>query len=139
MKSFAFITMFVSVSAFAHVEPGVYKGTKADQSECSMTAGVTYFEKEMPHPLNERIAVTVDGDAFIVGHPPVVNAKEALVYFNHDVFQGILPTSTGAKLIEIEMSHTDAYEGPVSFTLVENKWRTKARSSYTCQGLKLVR
>lgn len=131
----SFAALLVSVSAFAHVEPGMYKGTKADGSECSMVAGETYFEKETPHPLNERISIRVGEDAFVVGHPPVFQPKDSFVYFNHDVFQGILPTATGAKAIEIEMVHTKDKEGPVSFTFVENQWRAKVRSSYTCSGL----
>lgn len=125
-----------ATSALAHVEPGIHKGTTADGKECSMVAGETYFEKNTPHPLNERIKITVDGTEFIVGHPPIINAKEAVVFFNHDVFQGLSPTSSGAKAIEIEMEHTEQFEGPKSFTFIENAWRAKTRVTYTCSNLK---
>ncbi len=135
----ASLLAFTTTAAFAHVEPGIYKGTTADGKECSMTAGKQYFENNTPHPLYERIPVTVGGAAFNVGHPPVINAKDAIVFFNHDLFQGILPTSTGAKALEIEMVHSAEFEGPKSFTLIENFWRANRKESYKCNDIKLVK
>ncbi len=130
--------VFIATPAFAHVEPGTYKGMTSDGKECSMVAGKQYFENNTPHPLNERIPVTVEGKTMHVGHPPVIDSKEALVFFNHDLFQGVLPTSTGAQAIEIEMVHSAEFEGPRSFTYMENFWKAKQRQSYKCNDLKWI-
>lgn len=139
MRYILLFTLLLSSPALAHVEVGTYKGMTPDGKECSMHAGVTYFEKNMPHPLNERIQITVGADVFVVGHPPVVNAAEGTAFFNHDVFQGVLPVASGARAIEIEMVHTDAFEGPARFTWIENNWRTREKSVYTCTNLQLAK
>lgn len=125
-----------SQNAFAHVEPGVYKGTKSDGQECAMAAGLTYFENNTPHPLNERIPIAVEAQNFIVNHPSSIDSKESSVGFNHDLFQGLLPNSTGANALEIEMEHSDSYEGPRSFVYISHNWKTKERLSYRCSNLK---
>lgn len=135
----ALASLFAATAALAHVEQGTYKGTTADGKPCSMAAGAQYFEKNMPHPLNERIPVTVDGTAYVVGHPPIIDSQTSLVFFNHDLFQGLFPTTTGAKALEIEMVHTAEFEGPRSFTVIENFWREKKKVSYRCNDIKIVK
>ena len=139
MKKLIVVSFFVSMTAFAHVEPGTYKGMISEGKECSMTAGETYFENEMHHPLNERIRITVGAQTFVVGHPPIISSKESVVSFNHDLFQGLLPTAKGAQAVEIEMQHSEDFEGPKSFTYIENSWREKVRESYKCENIKLVK
>jgi len=140
MKVAVFLALFaLTVTAQARVEPGTYKGHKADQSECSLVAGATFYERGTPHPLNERITITLGADTFVVGHPAVIDAEDSFIYFNHDLFLGLLPTATGAKLLEIQMEHSERYEGPVGFTFIENNWKTKERSSYKCFDLRLVK
>lgn len=138
MRWIVIAASLIVTPAYAHLNPGTYQGTKADGSECSMTAGAQYFENNTPHPLNERIPVTIGQDTFIVGHPPVIRSEESLVYFNHDLFQGLIPTRTGAKAIEIAMVHSPEFEGPRSFTYMENFWNANRRESFTCNDLKLV-
>lgn len=135
MKFFAVVLALATTPALAHVEPGIWKGTTADGKECSFHAGATYFEGGTRHPLNERISITVDGAEFKVGHPPVLDFKEPKAFFNHDVFQGVLPSATGAKAIEIEMVHEEGREGPVAFTVVDHAWKTDERGSVKCSGL----
>lgn len=138
MKAFALTlvaTSLVSFSAFAHVEPGTHTGKTSAGVECKMEAGVTYFENNAHHPLNERIKITVDGTEFTVGHPPIVDAQNEIVFFNHDMFQGVSPTSTGAKALQVEMIHTEEKEGAVSFTLIENFWKTGKKTSVVCESL----
>ncbi len=131
--------MLATVTAQAHVEPGTYKGTKADKSECSMVAGKTFFDRDVPHPLNERVEISVGSDAFQVGHPPILDTEDSYVFFDYDLFHDFLPTANGAKAVEIRMEHSDRFEGPVSFTFVENNWRTKERVSYKCSDIRLVK
>ncbi|HEX4922942.1 MAG TPA: hypothetical protein VFV50_02615 [Bdellovibrionales bacterium] len=121
-----------AVPAFAHISPGVHKGLTADNKECAMTVGETYFENNVKHPLNERIKIQVDGNAFLVGHPPVVDMAQTLAFFNHDLFQGVLPTATGAKALVIEMSHEEGREGSKAFMLIENKWKTGEKAAIRC-------
>jgi hypothetical protein len=139
MKALALASLvassLVSFAASAHVEPGTHAGKTADGTACSMEAGVTYFENNAHHPLNERIKITVDGTEFVVGHPPVIDADNAVAYFNHDLFQGIVPTSTGAKALVVDMIHSENKEGPVRFTLIENFWKTGKKTSVVCESL----
>jgi hypothetical protein len=106
---------------------------------CALIADKTHFVNDEKHPLNERINIQVGSDSFLVGHPAVVQPAESAVHFNHDVFQGVLPTSTGAKALIIEMSHEEKTEGPVAFTFIENKWKTGEKVSYTCKDLKYAK
>ena len=131
----ALVLSLVSFSAQAHVEPGKHVGQTADGKPCSMEAGITYFENNAHHPLNERIKIVVDGTEFTVGHPPVVDAENAIAYFNHDLFQGIVPTSTGAKALVVDMIHSEEKEGPVRFTLIENFWKAGKKTSVVCENL----
>lgn len=128
-----FLTLaLIPTAAFAHVEPGTYTGITADKSVCSMVAGAQYFVDDKPHPLNERIRITVDGTEFVVGHPAVIDTSKDLVSFNHDLFQGVRATNTGAQVLEIVMSHEPGKEGPVSFALVENFWKTGKKTALRC-------
>jgi hypothetical protein len=140
MKKLTLVLVFVSSIAFAHVEPGTYRGMTPEGKECSMSAGATYFENNVRHPLNERIDVSAGGADFKVGHPPIVDAGQSVAFFNHDLFQGVLPTSTGAQALVIEMSHEangERAEGPRSFTLIENHWKSGEKSALVCGSLKL--
>lgn len=136
---FVLISYFTAVSAMAHVEPGTYKGVGAKGEECTMTAGATYFEGNARHPLRERIAITVGGVEVIVGHPPVIDSSKALVSFNHDLFQGLVPTNRGAQALEIQMEHSEEFEGPRSFIFMDNTWKNDTRVSVQCNNLKLVK
>jgi hypothetical protein len=137
MKWMIALTALAATPAFAHIEPGTYKGVTNGGKECSMVAGEQYFENNKPHPLNERIRVTVGETTFVVRHPPVIRSEESLVFFNHDLFQGLEPTDTGARALEIEMVHSAELEGPRSFTWMENSWKEGRRESYRCNGIKL--
>lgn len=133
---FTFIAL-LSSSSWAHVEPGTYHGTAENGASCSMTAGETYFENQVPHPLNERIQMTIENDIFLVGHPSIVKPEESLAYFNHDVFQGVLPTKTGAKALIIHMVHSEEFEGPASYELIDHAWKSDSRKHLICKNLKL--
>lgn len=124
-----------SVSAFAHVEVGEHQGLTADGQVCSLIAGEQTFENNQHHPLNERIEIQVGGDTFKVGHPAVIDAEKGTAFFNHDLFQGVLATSTGAKALVIEMAHTATKEGPASFTLINSNWKTGESTKLVCAGL----
>lgn len=133
------IGFFVAASfqmASAHIEKGIHQGQTATGEVCSLSAGEQIFLNDQAHPLNERVHIQIGGDAFLVGHPPVVDAEKAIAHFNHDLFQAVLATSTGAKALIIEMVHTESKEGPESYTLITHDWKTGASSKLVCSGLR---
>ena len=137
MKALFFASILALAStAGAHVEPGTYVGKTPEGTACSMVAGKTFFEGGVKHPLNERISISVNGDTLIVGHPPVVDSNTGVVKFNHDLFQRVIATKTGARALEIVMEHSDTFEGPRSFTWMDDSWTEKKRSSIKCMDLK---
>lgn len=129
------IILLAALTVQAHVETGPYEGKTATGETCRMVAGPMFFDGNLHHPLTERVTVTVDGVQFTLGHPPVVDAANAVAFFNHDVFQGVLPTATGAKALVIHMDHSPAHDGPVGFTLIENFWKSGQKQSLNCGNL----
>ena len=131
-----FFVLIVSILFFnvaqAHIAPGVHKGETANGQACEMSVGKTYFENNIHHPLNERIEITINGDSFVVYHPPVVSVDEKMAYFNHDQFQGVLATDVGAKAVVIKMEHTATSEGPVEFSLITHEYSGDQRQILTC-------
>lgn len=125
--------LLIGAPALAHIEPGTYKGTYKNQV-CSMVVVKQYYENDTPHPLNERVVVRAANAEFLMGHPPVVDAATATASFNHDIFQGVLPTEAGAQALVIEMDH--AAHMPKNFTWIENFWRAGSKVSERCDGLK---
>lgn len=132
LKCAALTLPLMASTSLAHVEPGKYSGTTSQNVSCEMIAGETYFEHDQRHPLNERIKIQVDGSEYLVSHPAIVDEASGVVTFNHDVFQGVLPTSSGAKALIVHMVHTEEKEGPVSFTLIESSWRDSQSTKTTC-------
>ncbi|MEQ1878019.1 MAG: hypothetical protein ABL958_15355 [Bdellovibrionia bacterium] len=129
------LTVLFSIQAQAHVEPGKYVGASADGTACAMVAGETYFEGGAAHPLNERIKIAIGNEIVIVGHPPVVSSAQSMAYFNHDIFQGVIPHGKGAKAIIINMIHEEGKEGPASFELIDHAWKTNEKSHIKCMKL----
>ena len=136
LLTFPLTLIFLGLSAFAHIEPGVYKGQTPDGKVCEVTAGINYFLDDVRHPLNERIEMSYDGAKYVIQHPPMIDEATTSVYFNHDSFHGVLATPTGGKALVIHMAHTEAFEGPVSFTAMDHQWKTGQKASVTCLNIK---
>lgn len=136
MKSTIIALLFAGAAAQAHIAPGVHQGVNAQGKPCSMTVGRTSFENNLQHPLNERIEISIDGVAFLVRHPATINSAQGAVGFNHDLFQGLVATTDGAKAVEIEMVHEAGAEGPKAFVMMTDSWRSRQRASYRCQSLR---
>jgi hypothetical protein len=135
MKLMTAILCLLAAPAFAHIEKGNHEGKTAAGETCTLTAGDQTFVNGQHHPLNERIEIQVGADKFVVGHPPVIDAAAGTAFFNHDQFQGILATSTGATALVIEMIHTEEKEGPESYTLITHNWRANQATKVVCSGL----
>lgn len=132
---FSFVFLFSSVS-FAHIEEGQWTGMIDKGTICSMNVGVQFFENQMPHPLNERIPVEVNGVKFVVGHPAIIDASTSTAAFNHDLFQGVVATPTGAQALVIEMIHTKTEEGPKNFTFIDHNYKTGEKSALVCKQIR---
>lgn len=127
-----------SLTAVAHIEEGTWKGVVSADANCFMDAGAQTFENNLHHPLNERISVKIGSTTYSVHHPYSINAKDGSVSFNHDLFEGVVPTETGAFAVQIKMAHTASFEGPVSFVVMEHNWKTGAKEVVNCSDLKKV-
>lgn len=126
----------LSTTVQAHIEPGRYVGKTPTGSDCEMQAIRQYFEGNVSHPLNERIVIQAGNAEFTVGHPPVIQIATDTAFFNHDAFQGVLPTQTGARALVIEMNHSRARaEGPTAFHVIDHQWKTDVRQAIHCSGL----
>lgn len=138
MKSFILITLFFSLFASAHIEKGTWKGVVREGVDCYMDAGDQTFIDDLHNPLNERINITVGLIEYVVHRPYTINTSDGSVGFNHDLFEGIVPTATGAYAIQIKMAHNKTFEGPESFSVMEDNWKTGEKELVVCQSLKKV-
>ncbi len=128
--------LLFAVAAQAHVELGTYNGQTPQGQDCSMSAEGSYFENNMPHPLNERIQIKVNENIFVVGHPPVIDETQVLAAFDHDQFKGVLPNNKGAQALVVKMSHEEGKEGPTEFYLINHEYKTNQKELLACKGLK---
>lgn len=130
------IVVFLGLTARANIEIGVHQGLDQNGNVCSLTAGNQTFENNAPHPLNERISISVGDDQFQVYHPRSIDAATSTVNFNHDRLESVLPYNAGAKALVIEMVHSAEFEGPTAFTWIMDNWKTGEKSKIICSGLK---
>ena len=138
MKYLVLSAFLVSLSAQAHIEPGLYTGTTPSGDACSMIAGATTFPGGMHHPLTERFALEVESIAFSAGHPATLDVTNSAVTFNHDLVQAINATSEGAVALSVVMVHTEAFEGPGEYTFINHNWKAKTKAVIHCQNLTLT-
>ena len=138
MKTIFLITTLIAIFAQAHIEEGTWKGTVRDGVNCFMDAGKQTFEGGLHHPLAERIEVKIGNTFYSVHHPYAIDAATGKVSFNHDLFEGVVPTKTGAFAVQIKMIHSDDFEGPASFSVMEHNWKTGTTELVQCNDLKKV-
>jgi hypothetical protein len=127
-----------SFSTFANIEAGTWRGVVAENANCFMEVGAQTFENNLPNPLNERIAITIGNTTYSVRHPYSINPGNGTISFNHDLFEGIVATATGAYALQIKMIHTADYEGPSSLSVMEHDWATGFSEVVSCNQLKKV-
>lgn len=138
MKNIFLTFALFSTLANAHIEPGTWKGIINSQAVCFMDVGDQTFENDLKHPLNERISIKIGAITYSVRHPYSINTKSGEVGFNHDLFEAVVPTATGAYALQIKMAHTENYEGPTSLSVMEHNWKTGDKEIVNCHDLKLV-
>lgn len=138
MKALLLSILFFPLFASAHIEKGTWKGTVREGVDCYMDVGDQFFVDNKPHPLNERINITIGQIDYVVQHPHSINITDGTVGFNHDLFEGVVATATGAYALQIRMIHSEAFEGPESFSVMEDNWKTGFKELVTCNSLKKV-
>lgn len=132
------VLVFLGLAAHADFEVGVYQGSDQNGKVCSFSAGSQTFENNVPHPLNERFAITVSGDNFQVYHPRAIDAATSTVSFNHEILESVLPFNAGSKALVIEMMHSESFEGPTAFTWIMDNWKTGEKAKIVCTSLKFI-
>jgi hypothetical protein len=132
MKALILSTLFIASVSQAHIKPGDHFGTQRDGQKCSMTVGKTYFIDDFKHPLQERIEIKINGEDFLVQHPPVISPSRSLAFFNHDRFHAINANPTGAKAVVIDMGVVDGHKAPTRFVLIDQNYKEKTQSKKVC-------
>jgi hypothetical protein len=132
------LLLFVPGVSMAHIEDGLWKGQDEKGQACEMKVLQNYFENNTHHPLNERIKVEINGEEFVLRHPPVIKLAEKVAAFDHDTFESIVPHSKGAKALVVKMNHSEGAEGPTEFHVINHEYRADKRESAGCCALKLA-
>lgn len=130
------LLVLTTQTAFAHIEKGTWIGKTDKGLQCTMLAIETYHDGGMDHPLTERVRVRIGNDEVVLSHPPVVSAATAMAFFNHDVLQAVIPTTTGARAIVVDMHHEPGKDGgPVAFHVIDHIWKNDVRSAVHCENI----
>lgn len=128
MKSLIFaFTLLLSVKSFAGIEIGKYQGT-SEKGVCNLEVLSYSYEGGVHHPLNERVAVIENGFEWTVKHPPVINEEAGKVRFDHNFFEAVLPTPTGAKFLKMTINHDVEPHAPTSYTFIEDNYKDSSKS-----------
>lgn len=138
MKNLFLSLIILPIIAQAHIEPGTWKGTVNENANCFMEVGAQTYEGGLKHPLNERISITIGSINYSVRHPYSIDTTTGEVGFNHDLFEAVVPTKTGAYALQIKMIHTDEFEGPSSLSVMEHNWKNDQKEIVNCHDLKKV-
>lgn len=141
IQKLSLLVFLVSSAAMAHLQVGVYSGIQAGGQACQVRVKNVYYLNNQAHPLNERVDVEVQGVALTLQHPPIISSEKKMAYFNHDMFNGILPTQQGAVGFEMKISHaavrtTRDVAIPTEFHLIQHVYQGDKRSSLVCTQLK---
>jgi hypothetical protein len=131
MKAILAVLMILSATpALAHVEPGRYVGHTADGVACTMDVTAVRFEGNVPHPLNERVEVSlVNGVAFTLSHLPQIDRAENTVRPQGGVLTGVRGVPGAADAVILEMIHSEPYTGPETLTILHDDYKDATKSS----------
>tara|TARA_B110001454_G_C12723330_1_gene436726 strand:- start:15593 stop:16024 length:432 start_codon:yes stop_codon:yes gene_type:complete len=136
IQKFSLLMLLIGSAALAHLKIGTYAGVQANGQACQFTVKKIYYVNNVAHPLNERVDIDVQGVAFTIQHPPVISSEKKMAYFNHDMFQGILPTQQGAMAFELKVTHaaraTRDEAIPTEFHLIQHVYQGDKRGSLDC-------
>ncbi len=139
IQKLTLLVFLVGSAAMAHLQVGVYSGIQVGGQVCQVRVKNVYYLNNAAHPLNERVDIEVQGVAITLQHPPIISSEKKMAYFNHDMFQGILPTQQGAMGFEMKISHARVARDvaiPTEFHLIQHVYQGDKRSSLVCTQLK---
>lgn len=121
------LALLTSSAAFAGIEIGKYEGT-SEKGVCNLEVVSYSYEGGVHHPLNERVTVVENGFEWTVRHPPVINEEAGKVRFNHNFFEAVLPTPTGAKFLKMTINHDVEPHAPTSYMFIEDNYKDSTKS-----------
>lgn len=139
IQKLSLCVLLLGSAAMAHLQVGVYSGVQSSGQACQVRVKNVYYLNNVAHPLNERVDIEVQGIAMALQHPPIISSEKKMAYFNHDMFQGILPTQQGAMGFEMKISHARVTRDvaiPTEFHLIQHVYQGDKRSSLVCVQLK---
>ncbi len=124
------LSFLFTLEAQARVAKGVYKGLDQNGNPCVFEIGDTWFADEYEHPLTERVPVVKlkfsgmkpQYDMWQMGHPSIVDIASVKVGFNHDLFQDVIPTFTGAASVTLFKTDTKPAK-PTSLVYMEEHYK----------------
>lgn len=139
------LSCLFALNAFAHVTPGKYEGQDQNGKPCTFTVGDSWFEDNVAHALNERLPVShiafnekfVDEVIWNLAHPPVVSLDFGTNRINHNLFQQIIPSKSGA--VSVTLLINDEKRGeqpPYGIVYINDNYRSQSQSSKMACTLK---
>lgn len=139
MKRYLFIFSFLlSGLAFSAVEIGNYTGIDEDALPCEIKFEEKYFLEGHPeNPINQRFKVLFDQIEFTAHHPILFNHETREVTYHPHYLYAYRGTTDGAILLSVFISDDEGEEGPLSFEVINQNWRTGAKDIFRCFGLVL--
>ncbi|MBL7543458.1 MAG: hypothetical protein JNL11_06555 [Bdellovibrionaceae bacterium] len=139
LKKLLVLFVLASSISMAHLKVGIYSGVQNNGQTCHVRIKSVYYLNNQAHPLNERVDIEVNGVAMTIQHPPIISSEKKMAYFNHDMFQGIIPTQAGGMALELKVTHatraTHDEAFPTEFHLIQHVYKNDQRSSLVCVRL----
>lgn len=133
-----FLVLATSHKVLAHIEKGTWRGEVSESAHCFMDVGETLFINNIANPLNERIEIKIGQTQYQVRHPYQMDVETGTISVNHDFFEDVVPTSTGAFALQIKVAHAPTYDAPESLVVMEHDWQTGFKEVVTCKNFKKV-
>ncbi len=128
-----FSVLFVTLTAEAHLEKGVYSGLGLNGNPCSFEVIDIRFENGVKNPLNERVLIKYGSKELNLQHLPVVNAEDGTVQFAHEQLTAVEGTPSGGSAFVLKMNSQS--HRPDSFVLLNDQWKDDTKSVTTCSNL----
>lgn len=131
MALFSFL--FVTLTAEAHLEKGVYSGLGLNGNPCSFEVIDIRFENGVKNPLNERVLIKLGSKELTLQHLPVLNVQDGTVQFTHEQLAAVEGTPTGGSAFVLKMNSTT--HKPDSFVVLVDEWKDDTKTVGTCSSL----
>lgn len=138
LKSLFAVAALTASQAFAHIEPGIYRGT-SDGAPCTVEILSITFEGDFKHPLNERVKASVNNQLpLTLSHLPKVDIAGNKIEHEKGILTGAVAEAMGENAtlktaVVLEMSHEPGTSGPTRYTLM--KELNGVTTTAVCSGL----